>query len=56
MPRLFNCNCKIKRPQKWGSFQLWLSILDGFLNFFLYENILETNPSFQAVELGLAKL
>jgi hypothetical protein len=34
----------------------WLPHLDEFRNFFLYENILETNPFFQTVELELARV
>jgi len=33
-----------------------LPVLDEFRNCFLYENTLETNPHFQALELALASL
>src|SRR5262245_33201922 len=34
----------------------WLHRADEFRNYFLYENILETNPQFQAVELAIARM
>jgi len=33
-----------------------LNRVDEFRNCFLYENILETNPQFQAVELAIARM
>jgi hypothetical protein len=34
----------------------WLHRVDDFRNCFLYENMLETNPQFQAVELVIARM
>jgi hypothetical protein len=34
----------------------WLHRVDEFRNCFLYENIFETNPQFQAVELAIARI
>jgi hypothetical protein len=45
---------KAASEMKNGLFQIWLHRVDEFLNCFLYENIFETNPQFQAVELALA--
>ena len=39
-----------------GLFDIWLHRVDEFRNCFLYENILETNPQFQAVELAIARM
>ena len=42
------------RMKKWP-FQIWLHRVDEFRNCFLYENIFETNPHIQAVELAIAQ-
>jgi hypothetical protein len=34
----------------------WLHRVDELRNCFLYENIVETNPQFQAVELAVARV
>jgi hypothetical protein len=39
-----------------GLSEIWLHRVDEFRNCFLYENIFETNPQFQAVELAMARM
>jgi hypothetical protein len=39
-----------------GLFDIWLNRVDEFRNWFLYENIPETNAQFQAVELAIARM
>ena len=41
---------------KSGLFEIWVHRVDEFRNCFLYENILETNPQFQAVELAISRM
>jgi hypothetical protein len=41
---------------KSGLFEIWLHRVDEFRNCFLFENIFETNPQFQAVELAIARM
>jgi hypothetical protein len=41
---------------KSGLSEIWLHRVDDFRNCFLYENMLETNPQFQAVELVIARM
>src|SRR5262245_28929324 len=38
------------------SYLNWLHRVDEFRNCFLYENVFETNPQFQAVELAIATI
>jgi hypothetical protein len=39
-----------------GLSENWLHRVDEFRNCFLYENIFETNPQFQAIELAIARM
>jgi hypothetical protein len=41
---------------KSGLSEIWLHRVDEFRNCFLYENVLETNPYFQTVELAIARI
>jgi hypothetical protein len=41
---------------KSGLLEIWLHRMDEFRNCFLYENIFETNPKFQTVELAIARM
>jgi hypothetical protein len=41
---------------KSGLLEIWLHRVHEFRNCFLYENILETNPQFQAVELAISRM
>ena len=47
---------KATSRMKSGLSEIWLHRVDEFRNCFLYENIFETNPQFQAVELAIARM